>query len=113
MNSDANSVRSKHISHFKERDITMRKIFSTTVMSLALMGAAATVAPFATAAPAGPQSATETVNNLRAQGYNVQVNGTRNGPLSNCSVDSVRGPSTDRPGETVYVDLSCPFEYQY
>lgn len=82
----------------------------------ALIGLSATfvaAAPIASAAPAGPQSAAETVNDLRAQGYSVQVNGTRNGPLSNCSVDAVRGPYTDKPGAAVFVDLSCPFEYQY
>lgn len=69
-------------------------------------------APMAFAAPSGTASAAETVDDLRAQGYSVQVNGTRNGPLSNCSVEAIRGLS-DTPGSTVYVDLSCPFEYQY
>lgn len=76
-------------------------------LSATVLGAAP-----AFAAPSGTASATETVEDLRAQGYSVQVNGTRNGPLSNCSVEAVRGLS-DTPGSTVYVDLSCPFEYEY
>ncbi|MCV7433113.1 hypothetical protein [Mycolicibacterium bacteremicum] len=80
---------------------------------LAFGGAALVSAPAASAAPSGPASAAETVADLRAQGYSVQVNGTRNGPLSNCSVDAVRGPYTRSPGATVYVDLSCPAEYMY
>ncbi|MGU3499565.1 hypothetical protein [Mycobacterium sp. C31M] len=91
----------------------MQKLRLSTAALIGVSASLLAAAPIASAAPAGPQSATETVNNLRAQGYNVQVNGTRNGPLTNCSVDAVRGPNSDRPGETVFVDLSCPFEYQY
>ena len=47
---------------------------------------------------------------LRSQGYNVQINGSRNGPLTNCSVNAVREMSND-PLRTVFVDLSCPHEY--
>ncbi|MGW0162928.1 hypothetical protein ACWDUN_26760 [Mycobacterium sp. NPDC003323] len=87
--------------------------FRNRAAILALAAAALVSAPTASAAPSGPASAAETVADLRAQGYSVQVNGTRNGPLSNCSVEAVRGPYSDRPGETVYVDLSCPAEYMY
>ncbi len=51
------------------------------------------MAATASAAPAGASSVEETIYDLRTQGYTVQLNGTRNGPLSNCSVDSVRGAS--------------------
>lgn len=81
-----------------------------TATYIALTGVAFGLAGTASAAPTGA-SATETVEDLRAQGYNVQVNGTRNGPLSNCSVNAVRGMSNDAPGATVYVDLSCSTEY--
>lgn len=80
------------------------------------IGLAATVfgmAPAAYAAPSGTSSAAETIEDLRAQGYSVQVNGTRNGPLSNCSVEAVRGMSDTGAAGTVYVDLSCPAEYMY
>lgn len=79
---------------------------------IALTATVLGTAPAAFAAPSGTASAAETVEDLRAQGYSVQVNGTRSGPLSNCSVESIRGMSDD-PGATVYVDLSCPAEYQY
>jgi len=71
------------------------------------------IAPTAYAAPSGTESAAETIEDLRAQGYDVRVNGNRTGPLSNCSVDAVRKVSSDTPGPTVYVDLSCPAEYRY
>ena len=61
------------------------------------------------AAPAG-SSATDTIQDLRAQGYSVQVNGSRNGPISECAVNAVRGLSDDTTA-TVYVDLSCPHVY--
>ncbi|MDZ7887270.1 MAG: hypothetical protein U5N53_32225 [Mycobacterium sp.] len=75
-------------------------------MTVGTFGLAST----ASAAPSGA-SATETVEDLRAQGCNMQVNGTRNGPLSNWSVDAARGMSSDTSGSTVYVDLSCSTEY--
>lgn len=87
-------------------------MFTATAAFVAAAGAALAMAATATAAPAGPASVTETVNQLRAQGFNVQLNGTRGGPLTNCSIDNVRQTS-EQPGATVYVDLSCPFEYQY
>ena len=91
----------------------MRKNLLTAAATvIAASGAALGLAVTANAAPAGPASVTETVNQLRAQGYNVQLNGTRGGPLTNCSIDAVRQTS-EKPGATVYVDLSCPFEYQY
>lgn len=67
--------------------------------------------PPAVAAPSGTSSAVDTVEELRAKGYSLQVNGTRNGPLSSCSVEAIRG-LTDSPGSTVYVDLFCPVGYQ-
>ncbi|ANE80160.1 hypothetical protein A7U43_13295 [Mycobacterium adipatum] len=90
----------------------MHKTRFVTAGLIALSATVLGTAPAAFAAPSGTASAAETVEDLRAQGYSVQVNGTRNGPLSNCSVESVRGLS-DTPGSTVYVDLSCPAEYQY
>ena len=91
-------------------------MLSIRIGSAALIALSASVfgiMPAASAAPSGTSSAAETVRDLRAQGYNVQVNGTRNGPLSNCSVLGIRGPLQDGPGATVYVDLSCPAEYMY
>jgi len=91
---------------------TMRTITSTIATVVAVSGAAIGFAGAAAAAPGGPASVTETVNQLRSQGFNVQLNGTRGGPLTNCSIDGLRQTS-EKPGSTVYVDLSCPFEYEY
>ncbi len=88
---------------------------------VAATGAAAltTLAPIAAANPgwpsAGDQSASATIEDLQAQGYNVQinwVNGRSTQPLSQCSVPAIHNPN--RSGEppetftTVYVDVSCP-----
>ena len=52
----------------------------------------------ATAAPSGPGSASDVVQSLKDQGYNVMLNGTHDGPLSECSVTgihpTVSGPAT-------------------
>ena len=84
-------------------------------------GAAAmlALAPTAAADPlwpsAGDQSASATIEDLEAQGYNVQINWVNGGsiqPLSQCFVPAIHNPN--RSGEppatftTVYVDVSCP-----
>ena len=65
----------------------------------------------AAAAPTGTGSASDVVQSLKAQGYNVMINGTPEGPLSECTVTSVHNP--DMAGQaagftTVYVDVDCP-----
>ena len=74
----------------------------------------------ASAAPLEDNSADNAVTQLRAQGYNVQINqtnGYRDVPLSECSVLGVHGLSgTDSAGKpltpaevgAVYVDVNCP-----
>jgi hypothetical protein len=64
---------------------------------------------------AGDQSADATVDDLKAQGYDVQinwVNGYSTRPLWECSVPAIHNPNrTDAPPDTfttVYVDVSCP-----
>jgi hypothetical protein len=66
---------------------------------------------------AGAQSAADTISDLTAQGYNVQINwvsGVSNEPLSRCKVTAVhnpdRSPGTTPSNTTVYVDVSCPNE---
>ena len=54
------------------------------------------------AAPSGVGSAADTVKELQADGYTVQINGAVNRSLSECSVTAVH------PGSTVYVDIACP-----
>ena len=76
-------------------------------------------APPATADPfppaAGGQSASAVIDDLKAQGYNVQINWTTGydtKPLSDCWVTGVNNPSHAAPTEgmfpTVYVDVACP-----
>ncbi len=62
-------------------------------------GYAAAVAAFAIlAVPAGvaraEKSAQETIEELRKQGYTVQVDKIGTGPMSKCVVTSVRNPQT-------------------
>ncbi len=65
----------------------------------------------AAAAPTGTGSASDVVENLEAQGYNVMINGRVEGPLRECNVTAVHNP--DMSGRavgftTVYVDVDCP-----
>ena len=79
-----------------------------TAATLALAGTAP-------AAPMGGGSAADAVKSLRAQGYDVQINGDRNAPLSECSVTGVSGLSGSNAagqpgvanGSTVYVGVDC------
>jgi hypothetical protein len=89
------------------------------------VGAAASVAfgPMAAADPAWPtpgnESAADTISDLEALGYNVQINwvgGYSSVGLSRCSVNAIHNPERsgeDQPNEniTVYVDVSCPPEH--
>lgn len=80
--------------------------------SLALAGTAE-------AAPLGGSPADQAVNELKAQGYNVQLNlnGTRDVPLYECTVTGVSGLPKNSPVgapipatqfTTVYLDVVCP-----
>jgi hypothetical protein len=97
--------------------------------SLAAVALAAT--PFgltapANAAPAGPSDVDTTINQLRAQGYQVIVNRAGTTALEHCTVSAVRpGQTFSRSdtgsglpgsafdivttvtGKTVYVDIVC------
>jgi hypothetical protein len=72
----------------------------------------------ANASAMASRSATDTIANLEAEGYHVQVNGPRSSPLSYCSVTDVHGlrnSNVDDDGNlidkdlhtTVYVDIAC------
>ncbi len=67
-------------------------------------------APMAAAAPTGGSNAADTIKTLRDMGYNVQLNGTVSGPLSQCIVTGVHGLANSDPTvfTTAYVDVSCP-----
>ena len=82
-------------------------------------GAAASIAaaPIASAddvfPTAGSESATATVMDLEAQGYDVVINllqGHPNVPLSECRVNGINNPShmAAAAESTVYVDVLCP-----
>jgi hypothetical protein len=78
-------------------------------------------APVARAEPvwpvAGGESASATIDDLQAQGYDVQINwvsGVSSVPLWRCKVTAIHNPNHSPPSqntlETVYVDVSCPNE---
>lgn len=90
----------------------------------AAVGSVLGSAGIASAAPEGPSSPSQTVNDLRAQGYHVVVNTVGTGSLNGCAVKAVRpGQTFTRtdsgfPGamndvrttvtaKTVYVDVTC------
>jgi hypothetical protein len=89
-----------------------------------LAAAAVMIAPIAVAAVAaadpvwpwpGGGSAGDTISDLEARGYNVQINwvsGDISMPLSQCSVSAIhnpdRSPDPQSSFTTVYVDVACP-----
>ena len=98
----------------------MRRSAMGTAAVGILVGAIMGLAGTATAASFLDGSAADAINQLKAQGYSVQLNLT-NGypdvPLSECKVLGVHGLSgTDSAGKpltpaqigTVYVDVNCP-----
>jgi hypothetical protein len=96
----------------------MKKLTIVTVTVGALGAAGLGLAATATAAPLSGSSASDTVNSLRSDGYDVQINGSAQVPLARCTTTGVHGlPSTAPVGgqransttlTTVYVDISCP-----
>lgn len=77
------------------------------ILAAALMSSSGVAA----AAPTGTGSASDVVQSLKAQGYNVMINGFIQGQLSQCTVTGVHNP--DMSGRaagftTVYVDVDCP-----
>jgi hypothetical protein len=64
---------------------------------------------------AGGEDARATVDDLQAQGYDVQINwvsGAPSVPLHRCKVTAIHNPNREPPTsdmlDTVYVDVSCP-----
>jgi hypothetical protein len=96
----------------------MTKFSFITTAGATLAATAVGLAGPAWAAPTGGANAADTVTTLRAEGYNVQINGTASVPLSRCIVTDVHGlpndadPTGQRANPTaittVYVDISCP-----
>jgi hypothetical protein len=88
---------------------------------LVAAGAAASIAlaPIAAAdwipPVAGDESASATIADLEAEGYDVAINwvrGYNTVPLSECSVTAIHNPDSSPDSQntltTVYVDVSCP-----
>ncbi len=104
----------------------MKNILVTSLTAGALAVAALGLTATANAAPAGPSDVDTTINQLRAQGFDVVVNRTGTAALEQCTVSAVRPGQTfsrsdtgsGRPGsafdivttvtgKTVYVDIVC------
>jgi hypothetical protein len=98
----------------------MKKIGLATIVAGGLAAATLGMAAPAVAAPSGPGNAQETINDLKADGYNVIVNRVGGTPLEQASVLAVRPGQTysrtdsGNPGDslettvtnkTVYVDV--------
>jgi hypothetical protein len=98
----------------------MKKIGLATIVAGGLAAATLGLAAPAVAAPSGPGNAQETINDLKADGYNVIVNRVGGTPLEQASVVAVRPGQTysrtdsGNPGDslettvtnkTVYVDV--------
>ena len=89
------------------------------ILAAGLTVAAVACPPVANAEPvwpvAGAEDARATVDDLQAQGYDVQINwvsGVPSVPLHWCKVTAIHNPNHSPPrGDalaTVYVDVSCP-----
>ncbi len=102
----------------------MKFVMMPGIAAGAIAIAALGLAGAANAAPSGSTTASQTVNNLEAQGFRVIVNKIGTAPLEQCVVSSVRPGQTysrmdsGAPGamgdivttvtaRTVYVDLAC------
>jgi hypothetical protein len=94
----------------------MNKIVVTTLAAGALSAAALGLASTAGAFPSAG-SAADTVQNLEAQGYKVQLNWIESAPLSRCSVTGIHptlrdsASRTEKENTTVFVDPSCLSEH--
>ena len=93
----------------------MKKFTITAATVGALAATALGVASVAGAAAVTPVggSTADTVNSLKAQGYDVQLNGVAQVPLGRCTTTSLDGlPASGVPDltrlNTVYVTFTCP-----
>ncbi|HVQ52609.1 MAG TPA: hypothetical protein VMS92_21435 [Mycobacterium sp.] len=91
----------------------MRKLVITPLASVALGAAAMGLAGTAAAFP-NAGTADIVVDDLKAEGYNVQVNGLVQVPLKLCTVTDVHPRLDDsatlqeKQHTQVFVDVSCP-----
>lgn len=80
-------------------------LLATAAATGYIFAAGFTMAAPADADPYGGQQADTVVNSLQGKGYDVQIQGDTEAPLSECTATQVSGLSG--PGSTVYVTLSC------
>ncbi len=104
----------------------MKNLLVTSLTAGTLAAATLGLTAAANAAPAGPSDVDTTVNQLRAQGFDVIVNRTDTAALAQCTISAVRpGQTFSRSdtgsglpgsaydivttvtGKTVYVDIVC------
>jgi hypothetical protein len=104
----------------------MKNLILTSLTAGALAAAALGMPAAANAAPAGPGSVDATINELRAQGFDVVVNRIGTAAQEQCTLSAVRpGQTFSRSdtgsglpgsafdivttvtGKTVYVDIIC------
>jgi hypothetical protein len=102
----------------------MKKIPITALTASVLSAAGLTLAATAVAAPTGPSSVDQVVNQLKADGYTVIINKVGAASADQCTVGAVRPGQTysrtdsGTPGAqdeihttvtatTVFVDLAC------
>jgi len=90
----------------------MKRYTQVIVAAGAIAGSVLGFAPSVAAAPNNVGSAQDIVNRLQSLGYNVQLNGTKSAPLSDCNVIGVwpGDPGTAAPSHftTIWIDISCP-----
>jgi hypothetical protein len=94
----------------------LKPIFFAPLLFAAAAAVPIAIAPIAGAAAswpvAGGESASATISDLRAQGYNVMINGDHAVPLSRCAVTGIENPDNTAANRststTVYVDVDCP-----
>jgi hypothetical protein len=85
-----------------------------TFLTAVALGAAALALAGTAAAVPNAGTAADVIDSLKAEGYNVQINGSTPVPLSRCSATDVH-PSLDpsatpeqKQNTRVFVDVSCP-----
>lgn len=90
--------------------LTAGLVATAVALTIASVAAAEPVYPFA-----GAENAQATIDDLGAQGYDVQINWVSGIPevsLYRCKVTAIHNPNHEPPTEhsfeTVYVDVSCP-----
>jgi hypothetical protein len=97
----------------------MKRLTAAAAIAGGLMAGSLVFAATAEAAPLGGSSADVAINDLKARGYDVQLNlnSTRDEPLSECLVTGVHGLPSGTPAgapapttqlTTVYLDVNCP-----